>query len=323
MYDDGDILLFALSAGRNTPWRVFKQYFEEVHRRSVTSETRGPDGSASSHRWGVLRSLSCLGHIDLRFPAGDIQVVVAPAALALLPNLRSHEAILCGGRSPWLIDRLVHEAAKADVEVSIKSQASVSPYAPSRILARGKEVASIRQVAGNLGIHFMDTPPARLLSTLSISLEDYIRGLTYSDARELNWYREDYDSQRMSFREGSGTSLSNRLSRYRDPVSSIPHHRLWCSNRSAEIHPDWGRYAILALSSKQVLRYAAEHRQVFVPAGAPLPTLLAKSLALCGGHYPELVQLEIGGTSALYSCYKHVPPSIYEVVSSKVEDYGE
>ena len=86
MYSCGDILLFALSAQRQVPWRSFKKYFDEVQRASIANRILEPDGNATGHRWQVLRTLSCLAHLDIRFSPEGIYIAAAPPTLATLPK---------------------------------------------------------------------------------------------------------------------------------------------------------------------------------------------------------------------------------------------
>ncbi len=51
MYDNGDILLFALSAERQVSWAGFKRCFDEVHRRAVTAGQHQNSENATGHRW--------------------------------------------------------------------------------------------------------------------------------------------------------------------------------------------------------------------------------------------------------------------------------
>ena len=322
MYDSGDILLFALSARRKTSWREFKMFFEEAHRRTIASRASGLPESAARYRWPVLRSLACLGHIEVLFTANDIQVVAAPSTLALLPTLRSYEAILCGARSPGIVDRLSLVADRFGVEVSVSSQEAASPYAPTRVGIRAGTRECIKAVAEHIGIHYMDAPPSYLLASISISLQNYIEGLTWSGHRELNWRREDFDIGELRFSQMGETSLPYRLSRYQDPVRSVWRYQLWRDGKSLDIDLDWGRHAVLALSSQRVLKYDYESRNALVPYGAPLPVLLARALGLCSGEYPEMVQCTKASGYVRYFSYKRVPPSVFEAVSRKVEEYG-
>ena len=114
MYDNGDILLFTLSAQGETSWRNFKHCFDEIQRRSAATADYDPAENAAGHRWRALRELSALGHIDLRFDQNDIQVFAAPPALTSLPGIGNPQAILCGARSPDLVKRLVSDQSRND-----------------------------------------------------------------------------------------------------------------------------------------------------------------------------------------------------------------
>ena len=319
MYDGGDILLFALSAKHKVSWSSFKQYFEEVRRRSVTTRLNETDYNAIAHRWHALRGLSGLGHIDLWFRTGDIQVVMAPPTLALLPVLGSCRAIVCGARTPGTSEKLKQATAAVGGEVTKSSQAAHSPYAPSRLELRVRDNALIEAVAGMTGMKYMDVPPARLLVGISASLRDYMRELTWSSEPELNWHREDFDTDRLRFRPSGETAPRYRLSRYRNPMTSVWHYRLWRDGESAEISLDWGRYAILAQSPRPILQYDQGKRKAFVPRGAPLPTLLARSLGLCSGYWPEMVDATQADRAKGYYAFRGVPPSIYHAVAAKVD----
>ena len=312
MYEPGEVLLYALSARREVSWRNFKQYFDAVHRRVLMEE----HGNASYRRWQFLRGLTCLGHIDLKFDHEDIRVVAAPPTLAVLPGLGSTEAILCGARSPTTVEQLEQVAADCGVEVSVKSQTSANPFAPTRVALRAEDTSLIRSVGKRTRLRFMSTPPARLLARISTSVQDYIRELEWSREPELNWRREDYDVERLRFQVPAVRSSQLRLTRYQDPVRSTWLYRLWRDGESAGISDvDWGRYAILALASKRILRYDRGMRDVLVPLGAPLPTLLARALGLCSGFWPEDRQSDRGTRSC---AFRDIPPSILEMATSKL-----
>ncbi len=319
MHDNGDILLYALSARRRVAWREFKQYFDEVNRRAAISRKDEDDQRISNHRWQVLRALSSLGHIDLHFGTGDIEVVAAFPTLALLPVLRSCSAILCGARSPSTVDRLQQAASTAGVEVSVRSQAVISPYAPARVELRADNALGIKDVADRVGIQFMNAAPARLLASGSVSLSEYKSSLIWSGDADLDWPRRDFNSDQLRFSEATNASPRYRLSQYRNPVTSVPHYRLWQAGEWTEVEPDWGRFAILAVSMNGGLQYLPDKRKALVPIGTPLPVLLSRAFGLCSGNWPGLRRVPSSRTSGLYYEFSGVPPSIFNTVAGKLE----
>ena len=317
MYDNGDILLYALSAWRQASWRKFKQCFDEIQRKSVDSSSYDATKNAYSHRWRALRDLSTLGHIDMGFEGKGIHVVAAPPALAALPSFGNPRAVLCGARSPNFIEELRTASASVNVDLTIDSQSAASPYAPSRVEIQSDNAVRIKFVADRVRIRYLDTPPARLVAHASISLSDYCLGLAWSSEPEIDWYREDFDANRLQFQPPSKMPLLQRLSRYQDPSSLVPHCRLWQGCQSTEIALDWGRYAILALTSQRVLRYLPDGI-VLIPYELPLPTLLARAFGLCSGHCPILTKGTKWNLEGRYQVFSSVPPSIFNKVAGKV-----
>ena len=318
MYDNGDILLFALSAWRQTSWRQFKQCFDELQRKRLGTNSYDPSETAAGHRWRALRELSALGHIDVELEQGSIQVHVAPPVLAALPGLGSPKAVLCGARSPNFMDDLSAEGQSAGVEVLIGPHSSASPFAPARVELRAEDATWIEAVADKVGARYVETTPARLLAQVSISLSGYLRGMMWSNDRELDWYCEDFDTERLQFRIPSEIRPDQRLTRYRNPRTTMWHYRLWQGNQSAEVDPDWGRYAILATITKRVLQYSPETRNAFVPIAAPLPTLLARAFGLCSGHCPAVAEEVQQNPLGRHLRFIGVPPSVFNKVTAKM-----
>ena len=319
MYDNGDLLLFALSAWRETSWRQFKQCFNELHRESAGTAGYDPSENATGHRWRALRELSALGHIDLELQPSSIQVQIAPPVLAALPGLGSPKAVLCGARSPNFMEDLQAEAQSAGVEALIESQSSASPFAPTRVEFRAEDADRIKSVAEKVGARYAETTPARLLAQVSISLPEYLQRVLWSNDRELNWFCEDFDAKRLQFRTPSEARLDRRLSRYRNPRTTIWHYRLWQGNQSAEVDPDWGRYAVLAATAQHVLQYSPVTRDALIPLRTPMPILLARAFGLCSGCCPTLAEGVQSNPRGRYLKFTGVPPSVFNRVTAKLD----
>jgi len=318
MYNNGDILLFALSAWRQTSWRQFKQCFDELQRKSAGTDGYDPSETATGHRWRAIRELSSLGHIDLELEPGSIQFHIAPPVLAALPGLGSPKAVLCGARSPNFMEDLSAEAQSTGVETLIDSQLSASPFAPTRVELRAEDATWIKAVADRVGAQYVETTPARLLAQVSISLSDYLQRVTWSNDRELNWFCEDFDTERLQFSDPSEIRPDQRLSRYRDPRTTMWRYRLWQGEQSAEVDLDWGRYAILAATAQRVLQFSPEDRTALVPLGAPLPTLLARAFGLCSGFCPTLAEGVQSNHRGRYLKFERVPLSVFNNVAAKL-----
>ena len=320
MYDCGDILLFSLSAWRETTWTTFKKCFDEVHRRHVVTSTREEQEPAVYYRWRALRLLSSLGHVDVKFEAQGISVFVAPPALAILPGFGIRRAVLCGARSPRTLADLRRAAGAEGAAITAQSQTSLSPYAPARVEVKADSNERICATAGRMGIPYLDQPPARSMAHVSASLEEYCRNLSWSAGEDLNWQREDFSVRSLRFQSAGETPPGTRLSRYQDPATTIWRYRLWRDGQFAELEPDWGRYAILSACSMRNLQYDPVKRDVLVPLGTPLPALLARALGLCSGYAPRTGRRSGEADPDLrisYEVFRDVPPSIFRLVADK------
>ena len=323
MYDGGDILLYSLSAWSQTTWETFKKCFDEVHRKHAVTSNREEREPAAYYRWRALRLLSSLGHIDVRFETQGIGIAinVAPPALAVLPGFGIRRAVLCGARSPSTSGDLRRTAALEGAVTTTQSQISLSPYAPARVEVSAESDERIRATAERVGIPYLDQPPARTMAQVAASLEEYCQDLFWSEDKDLNWHRENFNVHSLRFQPAVEPSPSTRLSRYQDPITTIWRYRLWRNGQFGELEPDWGRYAILSACSKRILQYDPEKRDVLVPLGTPLPALLARALGLCSGYASRINRrsekrdLDL---STRYEIFRDVPPSIFRMVADKV-----
>ena len=320
MYDCGDILLYSLSAWRETTWTTFKKCFDEVHRRHVVTSIREEQETAVYYRWRALRLLSSLGHVDVRFEVQGITIFAAPPALVVLPGSGIRRAVLCGARSPSTPGDLRKAAAVEGAATTTHSQTSLSPYAPARVEVKAESDERIHATAERMGIPYLHQPPARTMAHVSTSLEEFCRNLSWSADEDLNWQREDFNVRSLTFQPASETPPGSRLSRYQDPVTTIWRYRLWRNGQFAELEPDWGRYAILSDCSKRNLQYDPMKRDVLVPLGTPLPALLARALGLCSGYAPRTGRPSGEADPDLrirYEIFRDVPPSIFRMVADK------
>ncbi len=318
MYDNGDILLFALSAWGRTTWRTFRRCIDEIQRRILASASDEPADHATGSRWRAIRELSALAHIDLHLGPSEPYIVVSPPTLAVLPSHRHPRAILCGARSPALVARIERDTKHLGAEILVESQTTTSPYAPSRIEFSAEHTDIFRTIADHARLRLSETPPARMLARASTSLEAYCRDLEWSDHDEINWLSQDFKADDLLFHPQVGVSNHNRLTRYQNPSTSLWEYRLWQDNRSTPVSLDWGRYAALRFSSRKVLQYDSISRTVSVPQRAQLPVLMARAFGLCTGYCPRQIPPASHSPDGPRHEFTAVPPSLFNAVAHKL-----
>jgi hypothetical protein len=324
MCDDGDALLFIISAWRKTKWPTFVKAFDQLHARKLKGQGSIGNEPLRYLRFRAARLLVSLGHCDADFRDENRYIIVAPAVLSSLPTPGLPRAVLCGARSPEttvVLRKACVKIGKA-IRLEIKSQDNSAPFAPSRIEFEGESNEVLHHLAEELRIPYMPIPPSWAVAKVSGSLLEYLESLQFAQQKEVNWDREDFDPECLRFSPPSLESEGLRLSRYHDPVRLQWIYRLWQGQMNAAVDPSWGRFAILQAAGRQVLRYNNTTGVVAVPRGTPLPPLLSRSLALCSGYAPQFVNPSaVEGHTAerfRFEFYIGVPVDVLALVASKV-----
>lgn len=324
MSSDGNLLLYVLSAWKETRWPAFKKAFDQVY---VLSLRAGGDASEPTRyaRFRAARVLDALGHCDLLFDStGEGIVYVAPPTLAALPIPGLPRAVVCGSRSPDTVALLLRARTQAGGRIRVSEQPSGygTALAPSRIEVQGQTHDALARFAEGLGLVYAYPPPAWAICKLTRTLSDYLASLQWQPQPDINWERWDFDPHMERFAKGSSELPGQlRLSRYADPSRPRLIHRLWRGSECADVDPVWGRFAVLSSAGKQVLAYDETSGDLAVPESVPLPRLLARALTLCSGVAPT----PEGVTPSLSSrgkgrrtVYRGVSPDVVMMVAGKL-----
>lgn len=253
------------------------QQFRSAHDWLFEKPTDSWQPTAS---WSA-RTLGTLGHIEFDWYAG--RWAAPEPVLTLIPSAGAH-ALLTGGRTRTLHDRLTsavwHESD--DVYLVERSQAN----APTALLIAGEDETSIESLASRLDIAY-DFSVSDRLSRLLPTLDSYLArgrampapagfGVTRFDVVELAWRDTESDREPGFYRYDNIARPAFRLLDHDDEVY--------------ELDIATGVYAALSRWGENVLSYSPDsvNGTFTVPLGAPLPTLQARTAALCSGLAPRL-----------------------------------
>jgi hypothetical protein len=313
-------LLYVLSARGEMAWHTFKEVFETLFLKLPDGRVSGVR-DAKFRRIQTRRALDALGHCDFSFNAGRNRVVVAPAVLARLPTSGLPEAVLAGSRSPGTVSRLRAAAKDQDALVSVEPQKDLV-LVPPRVAVQTPTVEDMKSVATELGIGFTETPSAWTLLHASTSLDSALSACHWQPEASLNWRRKDFDPTALQFTARASAAEPARLVRYTDPKRQTRRHYFSKGGQWALIDREWGCYAALRAWDLNVLAYDRRQFNMAVPASAPLPPLLARSLALCSGFAPTFLPASLaswhGPERRGFDVYRLIPPQIAEAVASKL-----
>jgi hypothetical protein len=320
VYRSEDLLLYVLSARGETSWPAFKKVFDSL----FTLRARAAPDDVPQERHRTIQMLDALGHCDTDFGPEGSRIYAAPPCLARLPVSGLPQAVLAGSRSPATLDRVAQtcRAARNLVSLQVEQQHAKALFVPPRVLLQADSVQQLRGVARSLNITMEVEPPSWKLLYFSASLDEYLASRQRQEGTEPNWNRSDFDAERLHFAQ-SLPPRRVRLSRYRDPVRGTHTYLLWQGASYCQVNPTWGRYAVLRDAQANVLAYDRQRYLLAVPAGVPLPRLLARSLTLCSGFSAAVVQrLELPDihTDALaVNVYNAVPPQFAEATARKLD----
>lgn len=304
----GDALLFVLSARRTLSRTSFRSAYESLWRPEVQPTDRPLAYAVAS----AIGTLNALGHCE-QDAGGDL--TVAPPTLALLPWPGPPRAVLCGARSPESLATLRSAARQYRARVTSTTQGSSESPAPARIEASAERTSDLEAIARAAGCALGDPPPALSMASVGASVGDYLNSLDWTADAELDWPRSDFIPGKLRFDPRGHFDGHLRLSQYRHPDGYSVRDYLWRDGLGAATDRSWGRFAVLADSEIQPLRYDRRSGTVFVPVTTPLPRLFARSLGLSSGLAPRETTDRTGPAMRTYAS---VPEGLASVVARKL-----
>ena len=302
-------------------WTAFKSAFSSLY--TLIANVSDPEKQGiKNKRLEVVRSLESLGHCDFDFTSN--RVYVSPPTLVRLPCGGFPQAVLAGARSPQTLEQIkdVCNALGNQIKVEIQPDEALS-LIPRRITVQVEDVEELRKIATSLKIHFKENPAAWEILNFSGSLQDYLSTRKWSDAPEINWQRQTFNTNSLQFDSYQDTETNIRLSQYKNLKRNTQTYYFWRDGQSTEIDRDWGRYAVLSAIHLNVLIYDKRKYMMIVPIGAKLPYLLERALTLCSGYVPEYRD-KIDSLAKLlpkirdFRIFHEIPSQVAEMTASKL-----
>ena len=304
----GDALLFVLSARRTMSRASFR-----ARTRAFGSPRVTPVVAPTYAVRSVIETFDALGHCE---QGANGELSVAPATLALLPWPGLPRAVLCGARSPETLTSLQEAAHQYGVRVTSTGQGSSESPAPARIEVSAECLRESRRNRLALWVALSGSPhqPSRwrrLVHQLTTT------SAAWSGPRTPNSTGREVTSLpgKLRFDQRARCDGNLRLSQYRHPDGYSVRDYLWRDGLGAATDRSWGRFAVLADSGLQPMRYEPRSGTVLVPVTTPLPRLFARSLGLSSGLAPGEVTDHVGPAMRAYA---GVPAGLASVISEKL-----
>jgi hypothetical protein len=283
-----ELLLYWMSTIVEGSWRRFRQALAELAPEDA-------DVQALSRRVRVL--LTDLAHADF-FIDGSQRWQIAAPTLAGLPG--KHSAMLCGGRSPALLDRLQKAAEVAGC--ALLRTAHGEGLAGIRV---DGGAAALRQAADRSGVPYI---PEFAVSLAGAS-DGILRQLRAAppSSPPIRWTVRTFDWDRRRWTDAP--DLGKRRSGTVWDCESRSERRFLVCGRHRHLFAMPKREAVWAAAALRGVRLAAydpARGTLAVPLTAPLPERLARAACLASGNPGRVENGDIR--------YDGIPPHLAAVI---------
>jgi hypothetical protein len=255
------------------------------------------------------QNLSRHAHVEFGNEEGEESWRVAPAVLAGTKIQGRFVGVLCGARSPALLDDLRSAAQVEVVE---------APNCPNVVRVSAVDEPTLASLARAVGIPYQSDSAASLcrflnpISTASIGPpaempfgRDVTAELFVADSRRPRWQKL---SQQEARRQRDGLFRCIRW--------QMPTH-FWKKNGQVfATSGQTGKFVALYQLRRRVVRYFAGTHELKVPAICRPPELVERALLLCSG-LPAREEFSAGrqGDRSLILAYQNIDPAVAGLVS--------
>jgi hypothetical protein len=295
-------LLLWMSARREGSWQQFRAAVEELHSPEDGSELNdtGPPTSDEFRRYQRFRlDFGSLGHAEFFARECENGWRIAPPTLAAHPVPNGFRAVLCGARSPALLDRLLRTGEQLAVEVcSVRG-------VPDIVRFTAPEIGSLESLAIQSSIRFQPDAPLAILSHLP-PCDPPPRQHPQSEFPEgAGWRIREFDPSSVRWR------ASERQRACIAPAGLFEfqlydqwRYFLRRGGRTYKMPRAIAVYVLLRRHRRRLLRYDSETRTLSLPGACRPPRLLERGLVLCSGLPPTF------DPATSHLTYADIPPDI-------------
>jgi hypothetical protein len=279
-----DRMLLWLAAKGQGSWSQFRGAVEAFQTQEGELEPDVEDsssvdaGSDLPVYQEVRFALQRLGHVEFYTAESENGWRVVPPTVAIRDGTAA-EGLLCGARSPVLLDRLT---ATGDLALEISQVAGM----PERIVVRSAShellVARVRE----LGFLVQKEVPASLLSALP-SVRDQSSWQVSNMPETPGWLVHRFSSYpEPQWKELPQAAHQARSGLFRFVMKHQRFYYLCWRGRTYSVPVQVGKYAVMR-RRRGTLRYDSERRTLSVPVVFRPPLLMERALVLCSGLLPR------------------------------------
>jgi hypothetical protein len=295
-------LLLWLSARKEGSWPQFRGAVENLD--LLHAPANGASEGLPQVHQRVRQNLERLAHVEFDAAECTNGWRVVPPVLALTEAGGEAVGILCGARTPRLLERIERSVGRAVFERV--------PYddCPDIIRVRAQRAETLSEMAGREGVLCQADTPAALLSRLPRvnSLGSWKREALPASGKEWNVEQFVIEKKTMKWNpvtvkdaNAPGVEGLFRFTRFQTPQYFFREGR-----ETVKLPGAIGKYLMLWRRRKRVLKYDRKERTLAMRAIVQPPLLTERALILCSGFLPSLNMAR----GFRYLTYRDIPEDI-------------
>ncbi|MBZ5687401.1 MAG: hypothetical protein LAP86_20475 [Acidobacteriia bacterium] len=276
-------LLVWISGRQEGSWAQFRGAVEALELDRAGDDTE--DGSLPLHQ-RVRFNLERLGHVEFDAAGCEDGWRVVPPVLAISGYGGEARGVLCGARTPKLLEKIEREANGLTFERMPEEDS------PDILRVHAREAEALAELAQRAGIAWQVDAPTALLSYLPRA--DSLRGWKPErmPAAGKDWdvkqfviagKRMKWSAVTLQEANAPGATGLFCFTRFQ-----IPQYFLREGAETVRLPGAIAKYRILSQHRRRVLKYKRNEQQITVPAIFRPPVLTERALVLCSGFLPSV-----------------------------------
>lgn len=277
-------LLLWMSARKEGSWVQFRSAVETLE-LAEPSEKSEEDVSLPLHQ-RIRYNLERLGHVEFDAAECEDGWRVVPPVLALSDHGSKVTGVLCGARTPKLVERFERPGGGLELERTTQAEC------PDIIRLRASSAEGLTELAEREGILCQADTPTALLSHLPRigSLKGLKREPLPAGGKDWDVKQFTIEGKAMRWRTITLQEANAPCARglFRFTLYQTPHYFLREGGETVRLPGAVGKYYVLSCRKRRVLRYNRAERRLTLPAIFRPPLLTERALILCSGFPPSL-----------------------------------
>jgi hypothetical protein len=275
-------LLIWMSARVAGSWQQFRGAVEEFHAALHGSELSQNDGDQpeSLPIYQAARlTFQRQAHVEF-FSQNEWRV--APPTLAIAPKPDHVMGVVCGARSPAILQTLSNAPPGVTVDVHTSSAS------PDCIRLRAADRSALRSLANSLGMWIQEDAPTALLA--SVPLVDDARSRTQAQSPSgPGWMIERFSTSNLRWERHEQQTIEHvQTGMFRMRMGFQRFHFLRWRGHTYRCAVQVGKYAVLRHARRScLLTYDAQRALLSILPTCRPPLFVERALLLCSGLLPE------------------------------------